>query len=383
MKPRPFLSLLAAAALGGGVTAGVLVATGSVGTTTTVIEPMSLAGQGGEAERERGMTVREIYRRASPGVVFIRARSVADTASPFDLYPSAQENDSTGSGFVLDEKGHVLTNEHVVSAATDVRVSFSDDRTVGARVVGKDPDTDLAVLRVTPKGLDLRPLPLGDSSTVQVGDPTVAIGNPFGLDRTLTTGVVSALQRRIEAPSGFAIDNVIQTDAAINPGNSGGPLIDAAGRVIGINSQIATGRTDSGGGGGSVGIGFAVPINTAKAVVPQLKAEGRVRRPYLGVQGHETPDGILVATVGTDSPAAHAGIRGGVREGIAGGEITLVGGDLLRRVGKREVRTLDDLQAALAGHKPGDPVDVVLRRGSEEMTVQVRLGERPAQAAVQ
>jgi S1-C subfamily serine protease len=208
---------------------------------------------------------------------------------------------------------------------------------------------------------------------VQVGDPTVAIGNPFGLDRTLTTGVVSALQRRIEAPTGFGIENVIQTDAAINPGNSGGPLLDAAGRVIGVNSQIAT----ASGQGGSVGIGFAVPINTAKAVVPQLKSAGRVRRPYLGVEGHPVGDGVAVAIVSVDSPAYRAGIRGGVREGIAGGEITLVGGDLLRRIGERDVRTLDDLQAVLAEHRPGDPVEVVLRRGTEELRLPGPAGRAP------
>ena len=193
--------------------------------------------------------------------MFVRARSIQASQSPFEIFPRQQENVSTGSGFVLDEKGHILTNAHVVANSTDVRVSFSDHRTVSARVIGKDPDTDLAVLAVSPKkGPALHPLALGDSSTVRVGDPTVAIGNPFGLERTLTTGVVSALQRRITAPSGFAIEDVIQTDAALNPGNSGGPLLDATGRVIGVNSQIATGEGSS----GSVGIGFAVPASTVR-----------------------------------------------------------------------------------------------------------------------
>ena len=214
-------------------------------------------------------------------MVFIRSQVVERGSSPFDLFGGQQsENVSTGSGFVVDGQGFILTNAHVVDGATDVRVSFSDNKTREARVVGKDQSTDLAVLKVDPAGLDLRPLELGDSKTVQVGDPTVAIGNPFGLDRTLTTGVISALQRRISAPNGFGIDNVIQTDAAINPGNSGGPLIDAAGRVIGINSQIATGGGGtSGSSGGSIGIGFAVPVNTAKEVIPQLKSEGRVSGP--------------------------------------------------------------------------------------------------------
>ena len=181
---------------------------------------------------------------------------------------------------MIDKNGYILTNAHVVDGATKITVSFGDKETVPAQVVGKDVSDDLALLKVNPSGLNLKPLALGDSRSVQVGDPTIAIGNPFGLDRTLTTGVVSALQRQIQAPNGFAIDNVIQTDAAINPGNSGGPLLDAAGRVIGINSQIATG----GNGDGNVGIGFAVPINTAKKVLPQLQ-KGNVERAYLGITG--------------------------------------------------------------------------------------------------
>src|SRR3954470_599448 len=268
MPARAFAIPLAAAVLGGGVTAGVLLGAGAVGdrTTTTVVQQAPLAsGSPASASSPHGMTARDIYRRSAPGVVYIRARSVQQTQSPFDVFPRTQENLSTGSGFVLDDKGDILTNAHVVASSLDVRVSFSDHRTVSARVIGKDADTDLAVLAVNPKEVKLHPLTLGDSGAVRVGDPTVAIGNPFGLERTLTTGVVSALQRRITAPSGFAIEDVIQTDAAINPGNSGGPLLDATGRVIGVNSQIATG----GDGAGSVGIGFAVPAATVKRVLPE------------------------------------------------------------------------------------------------------------------
>ena len=206
----------------------------------------------------------------------------------------------------------------MIDDAVKVTVQLADKKTVDAKVVGKDTSTDLALLKVDPDGLDLTPLPLGSSKDVQVGDPVVAIGNPFGLDRTLTTGVVSALQRQISAPNGFAIDNVIQTDAAINPGNSGGPLIDAAGRVIGINSQIETG---GGGSGGNVGIGFAVPIDTAKRILPQLEKAGKVERAYLGIttltidgslSSSTCPStaGALVQSVQTGSPAEKAGIRG-------------------------------------------------------------------------
>ena len=245
MPARAFAIPLAAAVIGGGVTAGVLVGTGAVGQrkTTTIVQqaPLTSASPASES-RAGGLTARDIYRRAAPGVVYIRARSVQQTQSPFDVFPRTQENLATGSGFVLDDKGDILTNAHVVASSLDVRVSFSDHRTVSARVIGKDADTDLAVLAVNPKEVKLHPLALGNSGAVRVGDPTVAIGNPFGLERTLTTGVVSALQRRITAPSGFAIEDVIQTDAAINPGNSGGPLLDATGKVIGVNSQIATGE---------------------------------------------------------------------------------------------------------------------------------------------
>jgi S1-C subfamily serine protease len=375
---RPLVSLCLAAVLGGGVSAGVLIASGAVrATTTTVIRPAALANPAAHG-RESGLTVREIYRRAAPGVVFVRAMAVSPASSPFDVFPDAQENVSTGSGLVLDTAGHILTNEHVVAHATDVRVSFGDGRATPAQVIGRDPDTDLAILKV-PADERLRPLELGDSSVVQVGDPTVAIGNPFGLDRTLTTGVVSALQRRIEAPTGFAIEDVIQTDAAINPGNSGGPLLDAAGQVIGINSQIATAY----GAEGSVGIGFAVPIDTAKEVIPQLKAAGRVSRPYLGIQGAPGADGVAVSVVATDSPAWHAGIRAGVSHALtAGGELAPLDGDVLVEIAGRAVRTMDDVDEVVAEHQPGDTVDVTVKRGADHRTVPVRLTERPVQAVI-
>ena len=232
--------------------------------------------------------------------------------------PSEQRGVATGSGFVIDGQGTILTNQHVVEGARKVTVQFADKKTATARIVGQDRSTDLAVLRVDTSGLDLHPLALGDSKAAQVGDPTIAIGNPFGLERTLTTGVISAVQRRIKAPNGFAIDNVLQTDAAINPGNSGGPLLDATGRVIGINSQIETG----GSGTGNVGIGFAVPIDTAKRIIPQLEKSGKVDRGFLGVStttidsslkdlNLPVAHGALVQKVTPGSPAAKAGIRGG------------------------------------------------------------------------
>jgi S1-C subfamily serine protease len=345
------------------VTAAVLLGAGVVETgeqATTADAPLAAKGAGALAVATAGaLGAREIYRRDAPGVVFVRAQTLRTDPTPFDVFNSAEPTEATGSGFVIDEDGLILTNAHVVAAATSVQVTFSDSHTVSAKPVGKDLDTDLALLRVDPDGLDLEPLELGDSETVQVGDPTVAIGNPFGLERTLTTGVVSALQRRLSAPSGFTIENVIQTDAALNPGNSGGPLIDASGRVIGINSQIATG----GDPGGAVGIGFAVPVNTAKEVIPQLEEDGHVERAYLGVQGSTAGGGVLVERVQPDSPAAAAGLRDA---------------DVLRSLDGRSVRSMADVSAILERHRPGDVIRVGVRSGGQPRDVQAKLADRPA-----
>jgi S1-C subfamily serine protease len=364
---RSWLSTVLAAVVGGGVTAAALIGMGAVdsGSTTTLIEP-PLAVKGTPTSRNRGerqLSARAIYKLDAPGVVYISARTVRTTPSPFDLFGLPQESEATGSGFVINGNGLILTNAHVVSAATDIRVTLSDKRTVSAKPIGKDEDTDLAVLRIDPKNLDLQPLDLGDSGTVQVGDPTVAIGNPFGLDRTLTTGVVSALQRRLTAPSGFAIDNVIQTDAALNPGNSGGPLLDAQGRVIGINSQIATGSA-----GGSVGIGFAVPINTAKRVIPQLEETGHVKRAFLGITGRPADGGgVLVEKVQPQSPAEAA---------------QLAGGDVVRKLDGHTVGSMDDIAAVLSARAPGDVVAVDVLSDGRTRALRARLEDREAGLAM-
>ena len=255
----------------------ILIATGAIdtGDTKTVVQqgvtsaPAAAAGDGAS-----GLTVNEIYNRVGPGVAFIQAKSQTAGASP-SAPRSRGPGRATGSGFALDKRGYILTNAHVVEGATKVTVRFGKQDPVDARIVGRDPSTDLAVLKVDPSKTKITPLELGDSSKVRVGDQAIAIGNPFGLENTVTTGIISALQRSIDAPNGFSIDHVIQTDASINPGNSGGPLLDGNGRVIGINAQIATG----GGGSGSVGIGFAIPINTAKEVAPRLEKSGRIGTP--------------------------------------------------------------------------------------------------------
>jgi len=264
-------SQLAASVLGGLVVAGTFLALGITGhrTTQVIVQQSPIASDSSSDASQ--LTPHAIYVRDAPGVVFVRAQVLEQGEDPFDLYPPAQQSTvSTGSGFLIDAAGDILTNYHVVQGAnrgSGVTVQFEDNISRRAAVIGVDPNNDLALLRVDMNGVPpVEPLELGDSESVQVGDPTLAIGNPFGLDRTLTSGIVSALQRQIQAPNGFAIDNVIQTDAPINPGNSGGPLLDADGRVIGINSQIETAADD---GEGSVGIGFAIPIDTAKAFLPR------------------------------------------------------------------------------------------------------------------
>jgi S1-C subfamily serine protease len=373
-----------AAALAGAVVAVAIALPISLssGGTKTVVEQAPLAASTAAAKTS-GQTPREIYKRAAPGVVFVTAQIVQQSQSPFDLFPQQQQGQATGSGFVINRDGTILTNAHVIQGAVKITVQLGDNKAVDAKVIGKDPNTDLALLKIPTDGLSLTPLPLGDSKNVQVGDPTIAIGNPFGLDRTLTTGVVSALQRQIRAPNGFSIDNVIQTDAPINPGNSGGPLLDAFGRVIGINSQIETG-----GGNGSVGIGFAVPIDTAKQVIPQLEHSGTIQRAYLGLTSLTidgslanlnlpVSSGALVQSVQSASPAAKAGLKGGdISAQLPQGQIEL-GGDIITAVDGKPIQGSDDLATQIGAHKPGDTVTLSVLRAKKKLSVSVHLGTRP------
>ena len=356
------------------------------GHTKTVIQQAPLRGEEASSSDSAGLTPRDIYKRAAPGVVFVRAQVVEQTQSPFDFgFPQEQRGEATGSGFAIDRNGTILTNAHVVAGATKVTVQFADKRVVDAKILGRDESSDLAVLTVDAKAGELPPLPLGSSRGVQVGDPTIAIGNPFGLERTLTTGVVSATKRTIQAPDGFEIDGVIQTDAAINPGNSGGPLLDAAGRVIGINSQIETG----GSGTGNVGIGFAIPIDTARRLLPDLEKNGRVDRGFLGVSSVAIDSslsdlnlpvdhGALVQTVTPGSPAAKAGIKGGDIVAQLDGNTIRLGGDIITAVGGKRIRSDDDLTNAIAGRRTGAKVKIELVRAGQKRSVEVTLAARPA-----
>jgi S1-C subfamily serine protease len=287
---------------------------------------------------------------------------------------------------VIDKTGHIVTNYHVVQGAREVDVSFSNHESMRARIVGSDPSTDIAVLKVSANSRALTPLPLGDSDTVRVGDSVVAIGNPFGLDRTVTAGIVSALQRQIQAPNSYAIDHVIQTDAPINHGNSGGPLINADGDVVGVNAQIDTGGTTD----GNVGIGFAIPINTVKNVAAQLIKQGRVEHAFLGINARAidptlarvfrlpAQHGLLVEQVQAGSPAARAGLKAGNTDVTVAGETYNLGGDLIVRADGARISSLARLRTLVAAKEPGESMKLQVYRGSKKLDLIVTLGRQPA-----
>ena len=381
---RGYVALIATAALGGAVAVGAVALLGGLeGSTTTVVTevappPSTLAAPPADA-----MSVNEIYERAAPGVV-----QIASTSRTADAFSSDTPASALGSGFVVDKAGHIVTNFHVVENADEIRVSFSNQDTVEAELVGTDPSTDLAVLRVESQASALTPLPLGDSDTVRVGDPVVAIGNPFGLDRTATAGIVSALQRLITAPNDFAIDHVIQTDAPINRGNSGGPLLSAKGEVIGVNTQIETGGIST----GNVGIGFSVPSNTVEDVVAQILQTGRAEHAYLGIAGHAvTPDlaetynlpvesGVLVEEVRPASGAARAGLEAGETRVVVAGETYDLGGDIIVAADGERISSIEELRDAIAARKPGDKIKLRIYRDKKRTSVTVTLGRQPASA---
>ena len=373
--------LLATAAVGAALAVGAVALLGGFDDSTTVVNETVAAPAAPSTSRTgSAMDVTEIYDRSAPGVVQITSTQ-GGVADPFGSSPSG----ALGSGFVVDKAGHIVTNYHVVRDAAQIRVSFSNQDTVEAELVGTDPSTDLAVLLVDTHASALTPLPLGDWDTVRVGDPVVAIGNPFGLSRTATAGIVSALQRLITAPNQFTIDHVIQTDAPINKGNSGGPLLNARGQVIGVNTQIETGGITT----GNVGIGFAVPANTVKEVVAQILATGRVDRAYLGITGQAiTPDltetvklpvekGIIVVTVRDDSGAGRAGLRGGDSQLVVAGESYTLGGDIIVAFDGKQISSIDELRDAIAEHKPGEKVRLEIYRDGKKTSVTVTLGRQP------
>ncbi len=354
--------------------------------TTPLTEPAADEDGGGGS-----LTINEIYTRNAPGVAFIEAEREASQEGSLDPFGTPQEGGgtATGSGFVIDAEGRAITNAHVVEGATSVSVTLgAEGESYDAEVLGTDPSTDVAVIDVDAPDDALHPLELADSADVAVGDPAVAIGNPFGLDQTATAGIVSAVQREIDSPNGFTITDAIQTDAPINPGNSGGPLIDTDGRVIGINSQI-----ESAGGSGNVGIGFAVPINTAGEIAQQLIADGEVEHAFLGVSGADltteiadvlnidAEGGALVQSVVPGSPADDAGLESGDTEVTVAGQPFRAGGDLIIEADGEPVAEMADVIAAVDAKQPGDEIELTVLRAGDQRMVSVELGERPSQAA--
>jgi putative serine protease PepD len=337
---------------GSGAAAGALVDNGS---TTTVVERSSATAA--ESNGDDALSVNDIYRDANQGVVEIKTTSTSDSSGgPFGV-PGGQESESEGSGFVLDKDGHIVTNEHVVADADSIEVTFADGTKADAEVVGSDASSDVAVLHVDVAASELDPLEFSDSSNVEVGDEVVAIGSPYGYEESVTTGIVSALDRSITSPSNYTISGVLQTDAAINPGNSGGPLLDSSGRVIGMNAQIESSSNSNS------GVGFAIPSDTVQRVANALIDGEPVEHAYLGVSLSEASDGAEVASVRSGSPADEAGLE-------AGDVITAIDGET--------VSTADDATSAINGKSPGDQITVTITRSGERSTLDVTLGTRPS-----
>jgi S1-C subfamily serine protease len=380
-SPSRAAALVAAAVLGGGVALGGAAAFGKLGETKVVEMTQAAASEPVAFQKTRGETINEIYRAAAPGVVHITATGLTN-----DLFGGTQEQQSIGSGFVIDKAGHIVTNYHVVEGAQTVEVSFSNNESMKAKVVGTDPATDIAVLKVNAPSRALKPLTLGDSSAVRVGDQVIAIGNPLGYDRSVTSGIVSAVQRSITAPNQVStIGHVIQTDAALNHGNSGGPLLNAAGEVIGVNAQIAPSNANA-----NIGIGFAIPIDTVKQITSALIDHGKVEHAFLGIEAkaidsqiakifHLPVDhGLILARVIKGTGAAKVGLKAGDTEVVVEGESWPAGGDILVKADGRSLNNVDDLRNVIADKKPGSSLKLELYRGSKKMTVSVKLGRQPA-----
>ena len=323
-----------------------------------------------------------VYNNVSPGVV-----NITSTVVEFDFFFAPfQTEGATGSGSILDENGNILTNYHVIANARNLEVALPDRSKYRATVVGYDPVNDLGVIRITAPKERLHPVPLGDSNGLKVGQKVLAIGNPFRLQNTLTTGIISSLGRTIQSPGGELINNIIQTDAAMNPGSSGGPLLNTAGELIGVNTSIFTIR-----GGGNIGIGFAVPVSTVRRVVTDILEHGRVLRPWLGFDGYAITEelssaldlpvreGVLVARVYRDSSAEKAGIRGATEIAVLYNERIMVGGDVVTHIDGKPISSTEELRLALEGKRPGDTVQITLFRGRTKMTKEMVLAEHPRQ----
>jgi putative serine protease PepD len=367
--------VLVSAAIGGAGSAGVLAATGAfdrteVRTVTTAAATTTpTAAATSDSGAGTGLNAKAVYANASPGVVSITSKGVSSDesapVSPFGGGPQQGTSVATGTGFFYDDQGHILTAEHVVDGASSIVVTLQDGTKRTAELLGSDNATDVAVLKIDPSGLDIKPLSLGSSAGLAIGDEVAAIGDPFGYQRSISTGIASGLDRTIQAPNGFTVAHAVQTDAALNPGNSGGPLVDTNGRVIGIVDQIATGGGTS---EQSSGVGFAVPIDLVAGEVKTLETGGDVRHAYVGVStadSSNTTSGAVIASVIGDGPAAAGGVRSG---------------DVVTAIDGTKIEGSNDLVAAIATHKPGETVQVTVRRNGQTETKSVTLGTQPAQS---
>jgi S1-C subfamily serine protease len=385
---------LLVAALAGGTVAVVgaaLVGTGEHTTTVREIvqqEPLSQSNVS-QADQGRRLTVRDIYKLDAPGVVQVTTTTKVKLpqtdwlGNPFGIRGTEVQR-SLGSGFVIDKAGYIVTNYHVVGDARTVQVSFSNNDSMNAKIIGKDPATDIALLKVQASSRALKALDLGNSDNIEVGDEVAAIGNPLGLDRSITLGIVSALHRSLTSPQGTPIDRVIQTDAVLNHGNSGGPLLNAQGQVVGVSSAIATGDTAE----GNLGIGFAIPINTVRDVVAELKAQGHVDHPFLGVVARPVTAsmarifnlpvrrGLLIESVAAGSGADQAGLHGGTDQVVVEGESYQLGGDVITKADGMNVNTTERLREIVSEHKPGQSVSIEFFRGTEKHSADVKLGRQ-------
>ena len=390
LTPRRAVELIVAAVAGGAIVLGGAAALGKLDATHTVVREAagSSAPEPASFAQTAHRSIHDIYEAAAPGVVHITATTKTRTpADPFFGIPGATgEQTAVGSGFVIDKSGHIITNDHVVAGASDVRVSFSDNESMKARIVGVDPATDVAVLQVAAPSRALHPMPLGNSDDVQVGDEVIAIGNPLGYDRSVTSGIVSAVGRSIQAPNQIStIGHAIQTDAALNHGNSGGPLLNADGEVIGVNAQIAPSAS-----GANIGIGFAIPINTVREVAAELIKHGKVEHSFLGIEVKaidpaiarifhlSVQHGLMVARVIAGTGAQKAGLRGGTSSVTVDGETWRAGGDIIVSADGQTVDSIDRLRDLIGEKKPGDSVKLGIYRGNKKMTVSVKLGRQPA-----
>jgi putative serine protease PepD len=375
MSPARILALAAAVVAAAGIGVGGAATYAALSSDDTVVRQVTVEDSEAAASTNP-LSVNEIYERAFRGVVEITANGSSET--PFGDRPQQ----ALGSGFVYDEDGHVVTNQHVVDGASSVSVRFWNGQTYDADVIGTDRATDLAVLDVGAPASVLHPIALADSGDVEVGDAVVAIGSPFGLEQTVTSGIVSALHRTVSAPNDFSINDTIQTDAAINSGNSGGPLLNAQGRVIGVNAQIESNS------GGNDGVGFAIPSNTVRSIVSQLVESGEVEHAFLGVGVQEIPasvadeldsaEGVAVTEVRPDTPASRAGLRAAPGSRLVDGQSYPTGGDVITAIDGRKVTASTELQSAIDAKQPGDTVSLTVVRDGDSRTVEVELASRPA-----